>query len=88
LGKSVREVEGFGAGELAEWEAYWRHEPWGAYRDNIHSALICSILANVHRKKGAPAIEYEQFMLKDRQEHLTTETTKTLAWFRAVGKRK
>jgi hypothetical protein len=81
-------VEQLGAGEIAEWRTYWSHEPWGSYRDNIHSALICSILANVHRKKGTPEITYEQFMLKDRREHLQDETRKTLAWLRAVARRK
>lgn len=87
MGKSVREVEAFGAGEIAEWHLYWQHEPWGSYRDNMHAALICSILANVHRKKGTPEITYDQFMLKDKQEYLQNETRKTLAWLRSVAVR-
>lgn len=87
LGKSVREVESFGASELADWEAYWKMEPWGAYRDNIHAGLICSVLANIHRRKGAAEITYEDFMLKDKAEYKRAETVRALAWFRSMVKR-
>jgi hypothetical protein len=88
LGKSVREVEQFGAAELNEWEAYWRQEPWGAYRDNIHTGLICSILSNIHRRKGAPEVSYDAFILRDKIEQQEMETRKTLSWFRGVARRK
>ena len=71
-----------------EWQALWNHEPWGAYRDNVHAALICSTLVNLHRKKGSKQVEYDQFMLRDREEYLQSETQKTLAWFRSVARRK
>lgn len=67
---------------------YYKAEPFGQYRDNLHSAMICSILANIHRKKGKPEISYDQFMLKDKAEHQMHETRKTLAWFRSVARRK
>lgn len=87
LGKSVREVEEFGASELGEWESYWRQEPWGPYRDNLHAGLICSVLANIHRRSGSPEITYEDFMLKDKDQHKQLETRRALAWFRGVAKK-
>ena len=73
--------------ELAEWEAYWMVEPWGPYRDNIHAGLICSILANVNRRKGSPETTYEDFMLVDKEQQQRIETERALAWFRSMAKR-
>lgn len=70
--------------ELAEWEAFWQAEPWGAYRDNIHTGLICSILANVNRRKGSPELTYEDFMLVDKEQQKRLETDRALAWFRSM----
>lgn len=83
----MREVEQFGASELLEWEAYWRAEPWGAYRDNIHAGLICAVLGNIHRRKGSPEITYEDFMLKEREDYKRAETERALAWFRSKVKK-
>jgi hypothetical protein len=87
LGKSVREVEEFGGGELAEWEMFWQLEPWGPHRDNIHTGLICALLANVHRRKGSSEFTFEDFMLRDRETQQRVETERTLAWFRSVAKK-
>ena len=73
--------------ELAEWEAYWQAEPWGAYRDNIHTGLVCSILANVNRRKGSPELTYEDFMLVEKEQQKRIETDRALAWFRSMVKR-
>jgi hypothetical protein len=50
--------------------------------------MICALLKNIHRKKGTKAVEYNDFMLRDRDEQLAHETRQTLAWFRAVARRK
>lgn len=50
---------------LAEWAEYERIEPFGAWRDNWHAALIAMILANAHRKPGSPSISMEDFFFQD-----------------------
>jgi hypothetical protein len=44
--------------------AYYARNPFGAKRDNIHAALICSTMANVHGNKSTPS----DFMLKPADE--------------------
>lgn len=43
-----------GARELDRWLLYYEEEPWGATRDNLHAAIVASVIANVNRdpKKG------------------------------------
>ncbi len=50
--------------EFMQWIAYYSLEPFGATRDNLHSAMIASTIANVHRGKGKKAIPPKDFMLK------------------------
>ena len=41
---------------------YWEEEPWGAYRDNLHAAMIISQLLRPSIKDGA-APPLKNFML-------------------------
>lgn len=40
-------------------------EPFGAQRDNWHSATLANLYASVHRKKGTRAPGVAEFMYKD-----------------------
>ena len=42
------ELDALPARELERWAQYWSEEPWGAYRDNLHAALIASELWKVN----------------------------------------
>lgn len=53
--------------EISEWMAYYRLEPFGEERADLRSGIIASILANVHRKKGAAAFGPEDFMYRAEQ---------------------
>lgn len=55
------------ASELLEWMEYESLEPFGAIRDNWHSATIAHILANVHRDPKKPPIAFSDFMYRDHQ---------------------
>ncbi|GEM_PF-787934 len=52
------------ARELAEWEAYYRVEPWGEERADLRAGIIAATEANVHRdaKKRRKAFTPEEFM--------------------------
>ncbi len=46
------------AAELRRWRLYWEEEPWGAYRDNLHAAMIISQLLRPNVKDGvAPPLK-------------------------------
>lgn len=86
---TVAELEQrMGASELAEWKAFWSTEPWGPYRDNIHSGLIAATLANIYRKKNTQALTFEDFMLTDPEEYKRRKTLETYKWMKSVAKRK
>lgn len=49
-------LDGIDAEEFAEWQAFDSIEPIGGQADDYRAGLVASILANIHRKKGADAI--------------------------------
>lgn len=38
--------------ELVEWAAYYRIDPFGSHRADIHAGIVASTLANIHARKG------------------------------------
>jgi hypothetical protein len=77
-----------GSSELEEWRAFWLREPWGPYRDNVHAALICSLIANAFRGKSSRPISYQEFMLSDRTQHKARKTAEFINFMKAVAKPK
>lgn len=49
--------------ELAEWNAYFKVEPFGAVFEDMHFAALESLIANANRKKGTSPIHPKKFML-------------------------
>lgn len=49
--------------EYLRWQKFYAIEPFGPQRDNLHAALVCALLANIHRKKNSAPIGFEAFML-------------------------
>ncbi len=78
-----------GSSELSEWKTFWAREPWGAYRDNLHAALICSLIANAFRDpKKSGAVSFQDFMLADREKHQAKKTSEFINFLKAVAKPK
>lgn len=74
--------------ELTEWMAYYRLEPFGQERDNLHAGMIASILANVYRKKGAKNFTVDDFMVRDREAQREKSTLGFLAGLKRLAKPK
>jgi phosphoenolpyruvate synthase/pyruvate phosphate dikinase len=68
-------------------QRYWEEEPWGAYRDNIHAAIIAREIRR-GTVKGAHAIK--DFLLKTDERRSQEERGGFFGMFRAMvtGKRK
>jgi len=68
------------AAELQRWRLYWEEEPWGAHRDNLHTAMIISQLLRPNLKDGvAPPLK--TFMLihpEDRDRESSQDFLMTL----------
>jgi len=64
--------------ELTDWMAYYRLEPWGAWRDNFHAALIAAVTAN----KGArQPVALEDFYYRDEDEASEREAQRLKSMF-------
>lgn len=53
-----------GAAEFAAWRAYLEVEPIGARRDDLHTAMLMTLLANANRdrKKRPKPFTLQEFM--------------------------
>ena len=51
------------AAEWAEWKAFWRIEPWGDVRSDMHNALLCRLIYSAHAGKRGRKVDVEDFML-------------------------
>jgi len=65
LGRSIGELLELPQRELGDWALYWKLEPWGAWRDNMHAGIVAASVLQPHLKEGAK-IKPEDFMLVDR----------------------
>lgn len=87
LGKTVAEVESsMGSAELSEWQEYYALEPFGAWRDNWHSAQIAALLFNTNRGKQQP-VKSSDFMFIDAQTARDTQDQETLAFLSSKSKK-
>lgn len=55
-------LEHISSKEFAEWQAYYRLEPFGEERADIRAAMICKILADINTPKGKTHAKLEDFM--------------------------
>jgi len=67
LGRTVAELEEtMSSSEFSEWLEYYELSPFGAWRDNYHSAQIASLIYNANRGKSNP-MGIDNFMYMDRE---------------------
>ena len=69
------------ASELMEWMEYERIEPFGAWRDNWHAALLASIMANANRKANSPPISMAEFFYTDPETARDRQEAAVLQFF-------
>jgi hypothetical protein len=68
LGRSIDEVLELPERELRSWKTYWRLEPWGPYRDNMHAAMTVQQLLRPHLKAGTKLPSMMEFMFIEQSE--------------------
>lgn len=71
-----------GSNEFTRWMAFYSIQPFGVRRDNLHSAIIASTIANCHIKKRFTTSD---FMIKDEVEESQTKTIKFCEGLRALA---
>ena len=63
------------ASEFAGWVEFYELEPFGAWRDNFHSATVASALVNMWLPKGK-SVSAKDFMYEDGQIITGTQSTR------------
>lgn len=48
--------------EYLEWRAFDQNEPLGATRDDLHTAMMMTLLANIHKGKGKKGPKLTDFL--------------------------
>ncbi len=65
LGMSVKRAQSeIDSAQFSHWIAYHRIEPFTVDRSEYMLAVVCSILVNVHRKKGTTPTKPADFLPK------------------------
>ena len=67
---------------------FFSRHPFGPDRDNIHAAMQCAILTNIHRKKGTQPVKPKEFMIRDPEVVKQENLQALLGSFRQKGKPK
>ncbi len=86
-GIAPSEVSELGCSDYDLLQQYWAEEPWGAYRDNVHAAIIAREIRR-GTVKGAHAIK--DFLLQTTERRAQEERGGFFGAFRSMvkGKRK
>ena len=89
LGWSVTQLEqGMSGRELVDWMEYYRVEPWGAFRDNLHAGIIAAQVVNMTPRKNAKPVKATDFLIEDREERQQKNMSGAVGMLRAIAKRK
>lgn len=76
------------AREFARWMDFYKEEPFGPVRDNLHAGLVASMLYNANRRKGARPLSANDFLLMTERERMERTTKRTLAAVKALAEPK
>lgn len=68
-----------------KWHLYWKAEPWGPFRDNLHAAVIAAQVKALRAKRGT-RISLSEFMVVDPTARARENRAGFLALLRMVGR--
>lgn len=69
--------------EFSQWVAYYNLHPFGTERENVHSAMIATMIGNANRGQNKPPFKVDDFMYQSDKERRVRETQQTIAYLRA-----
>lgn len=82
------------ASAYINWQLYWQQEPWGPWRDNLHTAILAREVRRPHLKENAKD-ELDTFMVMSPAErharHAERQRQSAAAFmqlFKTISKRK
>ena len=71
--------------EYSSWIQYSEYEPFGDIRNNIHTGMIVSMIANVNRKRGTRPYSFKDFMIMTPDEKRENDTREFLSNLRGMA---
>lgn len=74
--------------EFGEWMEFYKSEPFGPVRDNLHAGIVTSMIYNASRRKGARPMSAADFLLMSERERMERNTKKTLSAVRVLAQTK
>jgi hypothetical protein len=76
------------AREFSQWMDYFRSEPFGPVRDNLHAGQITATFYNANRGKGRPALSASDFLLMSSEGRMERNSRRAVSVFKALAKPK
>lgn len=73
--------------EFSEWIEYYQLEPFGAWRDNWHSAQIAALVFNANRGKTQKALSANDFMFLTQEDKAEKDQAEFFASLASVAKK-
>ena len=74
------------AREFSRWMEYFRSDPFGPVRDNLHAGMVTAMLFNANRRKGQRPLSASDFLLMSERDRMSQRTKKTMETMRAIAK--
>jgi Protein of unknown function (DUF4035) len=71
-----------------EWQEYEKLEPFGAWRDNFHAAMMCALIANANRDPKRPPVKIGDFFYVDPETEKESNDERMLESLRSRKGRK
>lgn len=68
------------------WQTYWRCEPWGSWRDNLHVAILAREIRRPQLRKGV-RIDMNDFMVRSPAERKAEAASNLLTFLKSVAKK-
>jgi hypothetical protein len=75
------------ASDVDEMFRFYSSEPFGAYRDNLHTGILASVIANVNRAPGGKKFLPQDFMVVDRVKRSSERVKGVVDFFKSIGRR-
>jgi hypothetical protein len=89
LGRTISEIDNeMSSAEFSDWIQFYSMHPFGSERDNLHAAIIATLIGNANRGKGARPLEIDDFMIMSEKQRKSNETQQFIAGLQSLAKQK
>lgn len=69
------------------WQQYWEEEPWGPFRDNLHTAILAREVRRPYLRKGATT-KLNDFMVVNPARRQSEAGGKLINFLKMIARKK